>query len=145
MGQGHFLFLFPSPCCTGALGFVFFAEEMMASSAFDKLFTKSVPHLHEKIFLSIDYTSYKACMKVSNAWKELLSLEPFQSKAKALFHEEITLDEKKLWLTSQRGDVKGVKRLLSSGMLDVNCVSVATCQQRVHHNPWIYPSICDYL
>ena len=92
-----------------------------------------------------DYTSYKACMKVSNAWKELLSLEPFQSKAKALFHEEITLDEKKLWLTSQRGDVKGVKRLLSSGMLDVNCVSVATCQQRVHHNPWIYPSICDYL
>ena len=36
----------------------------MASSAFDKLFTKSVPHLHEKIFLSKDYTSYKACMKV---------------------------------------------------------------------------------
>ena len=30
-------------------------------SAFDTLFTKSVPHIIEKIFFTLDYNSFKIC------------------------------------------------------------------------------------
>ena len=69
----------------------------MASCAFDSLLTKSVPHILEKIFLSLDYESYKTCVRVRNAWKELLLSEPFQGKAKASFRKEILMDEDKLY------------------------------------------------
>ena len=34
----------------------------MDSCAFNKLFNKSVPHILEKIFLSLDYASFKTCL-----------------------------------------------------------------------------------
>ena len=93
----------------------------MSPGTFDSLFTNNVPHIPEQIFLSLDYESYKASMRVSNAWNELLTSELFQRKAKAMFRKEIWLDEDKLCGAATQGDVGRTKRLLSSGMLDVNC------------------------
>ena len=105
----------------------------MSSCAFDSLLTKSVPHILEKIFLSLDYESYKTCVRVSNVWKELLLSEPFQGKAKASFRKEILMDEKKLWLTSKYGDVEGTKILLTSGLLDVNYTGLSTTLYEAAH------------
>ena len=94
----------------------------MGSSAFDKLFTKSVPHILEKIFLSLDYESYKNCCEVSHTWNELLTSERYLKIGKTTFQEEISKDEKELWRVSAKGDAAIVKRLLSSRLLGVNSV-----------------------
>ena len=59
--------------------------ETMDPCAFDMLFTRSVPNILEKIFLSLDYNSFKACLEVSKAWKGLLVSESFKRKAKLVF------------------------------------------------------------
>ena len=46
---------------------------MEASCSFDTLFTKNVPHIMEKIFLSLDPASFKACLDVSKSWNEVLT------------------------------------------------------------------------
>ena len=80
-----------------------------------------MPHILEKIFLSLDYESYKNCMKVNNTWKNLLTSESYQRKAKALFHDQLLEDEVKLWWAAKEGKGKRIRRLLSNGMLNVNC------------------------
>ena len=90
------------------------------SCAFDILFTKNVPHILEKIFLSLDYESYKKCLKVKNTWKDLLTSEAYQRKGKLVYHDDISNDAKKLWHDSQRGNTEKVRELLSTGMMDVN-------------------------
>ena len=85
-------------------------------------FKINVPHVLEKIFLSLDYESYKTCLEVSNDWRELLTSESYQRKAKDLFQEEITEDEQKLWDAAWTGNIENITRLLSSGMLDVNSI-----------------------
>ena len=40
--------------------------------AFDTLFGRSVPHILEGIFFSLDYKSFKNCMDVNKRWNELL-------------------------------------------------------------------------
>ena len=40
-----------------------------ASSAFDTLFKRNVPHIIENIFFSLDYKSFKTCMKPPVHWK----------------------------------------------------------------------------
>ena len=94
----------------------------MLPCAFDKLFTKSVPHILEKIFLSLDYERFKTCLKVSNAWKEMLTTRSFEMKRKIAYREEIFKDEKKLLEASEEGNAGEVRRIISSGMVDVNCV-----------------------
>ena len=37
----------------------------MCVSKFDKLLTRNVPHILEKIFLSLDYNTFKKCQEVS--------------------------------------------------------------------------------
>ena len=93
----------------------------MGSCAFDKLFAKSVPHIVEKIFFSLDYESYQECFKVSRTWNELLASERCLKIAKSVFHDIITEDEKELQRAAVRGDAIEVRRLLSSRLLDVNC------------------------
>ena len=39
-----------------------------------------------------------------------------------MFHREILKDEKKLWEAVKEGQVERIRRLLSSGMLNMNCV-----------------------
>ena len=51
-------------------------------SGFDTLLAKYVPHIFEKIFLSLDYESFKKCLEVNSAWKGLLSAESIKVKAK---------------------------------------------------------------
>ena len=91
-------------------------------SGFCTLFTKSVPHILEKIFFSLDYGSYKQCLNVSHAWKELLISDNFVIRGKVVFKEEISKDEKSLLEASVSGKLIEVRRLLSTRMVNVNCV-----------------------
>ena len=43
----------------------------MLVSGFDLLLQKNVQLIREKIFLSLDYDSFKQCLKVSEAWNEV--------------------------------------------------------------------------
>ena len=92
----------------------------MKPCAFETLFSKSVPHIMEKIFLSLDYESFKKCQSVSKAWNELLISKSLLQKAKNVFQEEIKDDQEKLWFASRDGKIKEVRRLLGSRMVDVN-------------------------
>ena len=84
------------------------------------LLTKSVPHILERIFLSLDYESYKACHSVCTSWKVVLTSESFQKKAMSLFHEEICKDKQALMEASAYGNLEMVERLLSYGMVHMN-------------------------
>ena len=55
-----------------------------------------IPHILEKIFLMLDYTSLKECFEVSLDWRKILKSESFQKKAKDVFAVEIAMDGKKL-------------------------------------------------
>ena len=94
----------------------------MDTCAFDKLFTKNVPHILENIFFLLDYKSFKNCIEVSSTWKGLLVSEAYRRKAKSLFQQEILKDDAKLWKGSRDGNINEVRRLLSIGLLDVNWV-----------------------
>ena len=92
----------------------------MEPCAFDKLFTINVPHILERIFFSLDYESFKACLKVNKTWHKLLSSEAFQRWGKSAFQEKISIDEKKLWHAARENKVREVMSLLSSGLLNIN-------------------------
>ena len=87
---------------------------------FDQLFAKNVPHIMENIFLSLDFESFKKCLRVSSAWNELLTSESFLMRAKNVFQAEILECERDLWEDSKDGRVDEVRILLSSGLLNVN-------------------------
>ena len=74
------------------------------------------------IFFSLDYESFKTCVEVSTAWKELLTSELYHRKAKSLFNGEIVCDEWKLWHAAWKGNVEKVQSLAGSIFVDVNCV-----------------------
>ena len=59
----------------------------MADSEFDKLFTRNVPHVLERIFFSLDYVSITACRDVCMAWSELHSTKLYQQKREELLVE----------------------------------------------------------
>ena len=89
---------------------------------FNMLFTKfNVPHILDMIFFSLDYESFKACLKVCKAWNKLLTSES-QVQARFLFREEMWKEEVELYRAAMLGNVEEVTRLLSSGMVDVNCI-----------------------
>ena len=95
---------------------------MVPACEFDRLFTKRVPHIHEKIFFSLDYDSYKTCLEVSNDWLGLLTSESYLMKAKSIFKNEIVNDEDELCSAAGDGKIGKVTRLLSSGLLDIKYV-----------------------
>ena len=89
--------------------------------AIDKLFAKSVPHILEKIFFSLDYESYKRCLEVNTKWNALLISESYLKIGRSMFQDDIANDEKTLLLWIARdGNEKEVRRLISCSMLDVN-------------------------
>ena len=90
--------------------------------AFDKMFQTHVPHILEKIFLYLDYDTFKRCVQVNRTWNELLRSEYMQRKAKTVFNIEILQDEEKLWHASDIGDTGEVKILLFIGLLNINHV-----------------------
>ena len=97
------------------------AEEIVGPCAFDKLFLKSVPHILERIFLSLDYYSYNNCLNVNHRWKELLSSDSYEKKWKVVFCQEIFDREKRLHYASNHGHMWEVKGLISHLMVNVNC------------------------
>ena len=106
----------------------------MCVSKFDKLLTRNVPHILEKIFLSVDYNTFKKCQEVSKDWKNLLISEPYLEKGKIIFCEQIRND---LMISTNKGKIDIIIKLFSSFRIDVNFISkkcmnmsplaVATC------------------
>ena len=94
----------------------------MASGEFDSLFARTRPHILEKIILSLDYNTFKNCLVINKAWKTVLTATSFQKQAKAAFREEILKDEMRLVTNSREGNTDEVRKLLSVGLLDVDCV-----------------------
>ena len=92
----------------------------MAPSKFNILSTKSVPHILENIFHSLDYETYKTCLRVSTAWRELLASESYIKRAKSDFHYQIVHDKEELWEAAMKGNIKKVWIL--SLFVDVNRV-----------------------
>ena len=108
--------------------------EHKGNCAFEMLLSKSVPHVLEKIFFSLDYDSFKNCHQVCNGWKDLLISEPFQTKSKLVCLYQ-RLQERYNLLTPERekrsnelallekskfGTLEEVKSLLLKG-IDPNC------------------------
>merc|ERR1712154_732796 len=56
-----------------------YKQENMDSSPLTMLFTRSVPHILEKIFFSLDYESFVRCSEVNRTWNGLLTSEPYLS------------------------------------------------------------------
>ena len=92
----------------------------MDACALDKLFSRNVPHILEKIFFSLDYESYKKCYEVSHTWNEILTSEQYLRIGKSVFQEEISEDETKLSIAIEKGDAAKVKKIISTRMLDIN-------------------------
>ena len=88
---------------------------------FDILFTRNVPHIPEKIFLSLDFESFKNCLKVSKPWSEVLTNKIFQRKVKTRFRKEILEEELTLRKMCMEGNAYGVRRILSSGLVNIDC------------------------
>ena len=95
---------------------------------FDILFARNVPHILEQIFLSLDLDSFMRCQEVNNTWKQSLRTETIKTKAKTVFHKEISkelLNAIACDLINCEGEqCQGdnpdkVKRLLSNGLVEV--------------------------
>ena len=91
------------------------------SYEFDRLFTMTRPHILEMICLSLDYETFKNYLRVNKAWRGVLTNKGLQPKVKSTFREEIANEENKLVEMSRDGDIEGVRRILSSGLVNVNC------------------------
>ena len=101
--------------------------------AFDALFKKSVPHILEKIFFTLDYESFKICKEVSNLWNELLTSESFKQMGKSVFQENI---EEELHQASMDGNLKQLRSILSSGMVDINRIGGRYDAAPLHYSSW---------
>ena len=123
-----YLFLFLLTLCH----YIITDMAAMDLCAIDKLFKKSVPHILEKIFLSLDYESYKHCLEVNTKWKALLISESYLKIGRSLFQDDIASDEKALLNSARNGYEKEVRRLLSCSMVDVN---------RMHWMHWMHWNI----
>ena len=111
-------------------------KECVHSCEFNRLFTKSVPHLLEGIFFSLDYDSFAACRDVCKAWKELHSSELYQRKAEEL-SERKRDNEKKLCQYSQDGKYREVWNLLTKGV-NPNCADTRYGDTRYGGSPLHY-------
>ena len=99
----------------------------VGTCGFEVLYSQNVPHILELIFLSLDYESYKICLQVNQMWKELLTSERFRSKWKYVFKEDILLDETKLQIAAGQNNTDEVRSLISSGMVNINCMDQYQC------------------
>ena len=91
-------------------------ENATSFEGFSSLFNKSVPHILESIFFSLDGSSFIACHQVCKAWNELLSSEPYKQKI-----SEIRKNETNLIKASCSGNIGKIIHLLSIGV-DPNCI-----------------------
>ena len=85
-------------------------------SPFDTIFKRNVPHILEKIFFYLDFESYLKCIEVKNTWKNMLLSDSFQKRAKKFYRLE-----EKLRNLSFAGNSDAVHKLVSCGLVEVNC------------------------
>ena len=86
---------------------------------------RDVPHILEKIFFSMDYTSLETCMNVSKTWRKLLLTTPYRKRLEELWEElliEKPVNERKLHDASKEGDTEMVMKLCNNPVVDVNVV-----------------------
>ena len=76
---------------------------------FETLLAKNVPHIIEGIFFSLDYPSFRTCLRVSKTWYELLTSDSIQKRARAIFREGLLEDEKKLRDAAKKGDATEIR------------------------------------
>ena len=80
-------------------------ENICNTSGFDLLLRLNVQHVWEKIFLSLDYDSFKKCFTVCQAWNDFLTKESFVVKAKSTFGAKMWMDtehlERRAWKSSK--------------------------------------------
>ena len=100
---------------------------------FDTLFSINVPHILEKIFFSLDYESFKACLQVNSEWTKLLMSERYKTSWKFVFREETTKDEIKLFNAAADNNTVLAIELLASGMVDVNFKGMVNCGHGPSH------------
>ena len=106
--------------------------EHQETCGFDIFFRKNLPHILENIFLSLDYQSFKTCYEVSNEWKEFITSDTVQWKAKDQFSSEIEDDEMSLSEASNLGNAEEIRSLLSYGLVDVNYVGWIYVRTALH-------------
>ena len=87
--------------------------------SFETVFNKSVPHILEKIFFSLDYDSFMECKEVCKAWNDLFSSEHYKRRSEKMLVEKME-NEQKLCNASFGGNVEEVRHLLSIGV-NPNC------------------------
>ena len=93
------------------------SQNHQGSGGFDKLLDNNVPLIHEKIILFLDYETFKKCGDVCEAWRDLLTSEAMQKKAKLVYFQEMKIEnEKKLLEFSWSGRTYEVHRLLMNGV-----------------------------
>ena len=72
---------------------------------FDLLLRTNVQHIWEQIFLSLDYVSFRNCMKVSPEWNEVFHRKSFRAKIVTKFSALLWMDtenlERKMWKSSK--------------------------------------------
>ena len=93
------------------------AKRASLECSFNKLFTKNVPHIREKIFFNLDYTSFKQCMEVSSAWHELLKSDSYKRLGKINFQKDIRRD---LRCAFDKGNENEIIKILRSGVVDLD-------------------------
>ena len=93
---------------------------MSSPCKYGALLPKNFPHILEKIFLYLDYESFKTCFEVCKTWRELIMSDLVQRKAKGFFSVEIEDDGKKLTAAAREGRITIIVGLLSTNMVDIN-------------------------
>ena len=102
----------------------------MGTCEFDRLFKIRVLHIHEKIFFSLEYNSFKNCLEVCKSWHNVLTSESSQRWRKSVFREAI---QEELRTTILSGKTGVVRQMLSDGIAEVDCMI------RDKSNPlWLY-------
>ena len=97
------------------------AAEHYRHCGFDQLLSQNVPHVLEKIFLFLDYESFKICRRVNITWNELLASESIQKKANSVFKIGIDRDIKRLINACWSNKTYEVSDIISTGMISANC------------------------
>ena len=85
----------------------------MEPCGFNKLLKKRIPHIHEKIILSLDYDTFIQCEGVCETWDELLATASFRKKAYSVFGRQMDIE---LTTSTECGNIDRVKLLLDYGV-----------------------------
>ena len=93
---------------------------MSSPCQFGEVLPRNFPHILEKIFLNLDYETFKTCFEVCKTWRELIMSELLQKKAMCIFYAEIEEDEKKLVGAAREGRMTIIIGLLSTNMVNIN-------------------------